>query len=388
MLPITPRGFKDVLPAEARWRENIISRVKKAQAAWGYAPIETPTLEVLEVLELGGALNDMPFRLFDADNALLVLRPDVTLPVARMVATRLGAADLPLRFRYVQSVFSEAESLRATAREFTQVGVESIGLGGCASDAEIVRVCVESLEACGLEDFTVAICTVAVLNDLLDRCVHSAKPGLAKDAWRAQMLAAFHSSNLVAIEQLSAADEIDQGCRDALRILPTIHGGAEAIRACQDLTAPLGCASGLDDLAACWSILEGIDGAGRLRVDFSTMRSFDYYTGLVLEAFAPSVGRSLGGGGRYDNMLAAFGVQAPAAGFALCLETVLHALYAQGIKDTDERALQEGVRVDCPFQGPHGAQTAATDAFKQAIALHAAGSCAILDIHDGEQAAS
>ena len=104
MVLITPRGFKDVLPQEANWREAISRQVQAAFSLWGYEPIETPILEVLDVLEQGGTLDKATFKLFDSDGKLLVLRPDVTLPIARLVASRLSASPEVLRFRYNQHV--------------------------------------------------------------------------------------------------------------------------------------------------------------------------------------------------------------------------------------------------------------------------------------------
>jgi len=384
MLPVTPRGFKDVLPQEARWRENITNSVKQSLSSWGYAPIETPTLEVLEVLEQGGVMGKKPFRLFDTDNELLVLRPDVTLPVARMVASRLDATALPLRFRYVQRVFREEESLKAVAREYTQIGIESIGMSGPAADAEVVLLLIEALEASGLCDFTVSICTVGVLRELL-ACVMAA--GDVDERWCDQMIAAYHASNLVEIELLASDERVDSRYRDALRLLGTINGGKEAIEAVRALVGPLGCLDGLEDLALTWAILEGLGRADRVRIDFSVMSTFDYYTGLVIEAYAPGVGTSIGSGGRYDRMLEAYGKSAPAAGFAFCLESVMHALLAQGCSDTISAALRaRRVELSLPqmdVEDFDGTVRATVATFSEAIRLRAGDTPIILKAFQG-----
>ncbi|MDR2108545.1 MAG: ATP phosphoribosyltransferase regulatory subunit [Coriobacteriales bacterium] len=369
MLPVTPRGFRDVLPEEARLREGIIARVQRRCSLWGYAPIETPTLEVLQVLEQGGKLAHQPFRLFDADNELLVLRPDVTLPIARMVATRLEAA-LPLRLRYVQPVFREQEQLQAQARERTQIGVEALGLHGAAADAEVVLLLCEALAACGLRDFTVAICTVGVLRELLDACLRDSDLG---EDWRNRVLRACHESNLVTLDGLVSDARLDARYAQALRKIVTLSGGGEAIAACQAIATPLGCADGLDELAASWEIIEAFAG-GHVRVDFSVMSAFDYYTGLVLEAYAPGVGVALGSGGRYDGMLSAYGLDAPAVGFAFSLETVMQALVAQvgddGQPQTPDLQTVEVVETD------------PVAAFRRAGELRAAGQRAVLQVAD------
>jgi ATP phosphoribosyltransferase regulatory subunit len=420
MVPVTPRGFKDVLPEEARWRESITTAVQGVLSSWGYAPIETPTLEVLEVLEQGGRLSETPFRLFDSDGALLVLRPDVTLPIARLVASRLVArhrapgasatthfgkgaspslgagagsnpsvnpgtspsaspgatpnptakpsANAPLRFRYVQPVFREEESLRGQAREFTQIGIESIGPSDAAADAEVLLLLVDALKACGLKEFTVAICTVGVLRDLLAAIVND---GDATEEWRTAVLAACHKNNVVEVGRLAHDPRVDKRYGAALQALLNLRGGAEAIEQCRALVEPLGCTDGLSTLAQTYDIIAQVGAAPFVSVDFSVMSAFDYYTGLVFEAYAPRLGVALGSGGRYDRMLEHFGAKAPAAGFAFNLERVMFALLEQGV------AAGEGVARPCLspvlIEAAHPAE-----AFIEAARLRAQGKSAVL----------
>ena len=140
---VTPAGFRDVLSDEACMRERIARDVQACFAARGYLPIETPTLEVMDVMRAGGRMPGSPFKFFDASGDLLAMRPDVTLQVARMCATRLAGQPGPFRFRYMQRVFREAEGrMQAQAREMTQIGVECIGEAGPQADAEVVELMV------------------------------------------------------------------------------------------------------------------------------------------------------------------------------------------------------------------------------------------------------
>ena len=150
MNAVTPSGFRDVLSEEARVREAITRAVADLFASRGYVPIETPTLEVMDVLRAGGRVPATPFKFFDSRGDLLAMRPDVTLQIARMCATRLANVPGPLRFRYTQRVFREAETEnQVQARELTQCGVECIGEVGPAADAEIVALFAEALRLAG-----------------------------------------------------------------------------------------------------------------------------------------------------------------------------------------------------------------------------------------------
>lgn len=335
-----PAGFRDVLSDEARQREIIIAAVQGCFAERGYAPIETPTLEAMDVMRAGGRLPGSPFKFFDSQGDLLAMRPDVTLQVARMVATRLAGQPGPFRFRYMQRVFREAEAeLQAAARELTQMGVECIGERGPEADAQVVSLLAEALRLAGVRDCTLALATVGVLRALLEASG-------APEWWKERVLDAYHASNFVELDRLTegggipscpssrSADVFEEEAgrtpvppvfAAAIRALPRIRGGREAIEEVRDLVAPLGCEDGLDDLSRTYDLLAEAGLADRVLVDFSVMSSFDYYTGIVFEAYAPGVGSPLGSGGRYDNMISSYGKGRAAAGFAFFLEQAMAA---------------------------------------------------------------
>lgn len=320
---VTPAGFRDVLADEACTRERIARDVQACFAARGYLPIETPTLEVMDVMRAGGRMPGSPFKFFDASGDLLAMRPDVTLQVARMCATRLAGQPGPLRFRYMQRVFREAEGrMQAQAREMTQIGVECIGEAGPQADAEVVELMAEALELAGARGCKLALATVGVLRALLAASGASAQ-------WAEQVLAAFHASNFVEVDRLTGEEAgVPPVFAAAIRALPRIRGGREAVGEVRALVAPLGCEDGLDDFERTCDLLAEAGLADRILVDFSVMSSFDYYTGIVFEAYAPGLGTPLGSGGRYDNMIGSYGESRPAAGFAFSLEQAMAAAAA------------------------------------------------------------
>ena len=325
MRPATPRGFRDVAPAEAAERELVLGRLADAFSAWGYDRVETPVVERLDVLEAAaGPLEGTAFRLVDLDGRLLALRPDLTLPIARLAASRLNPQATPLRLRYAAEAFREHESLRGQARQFTQVGVELIGAGGPEADAEVIAVLVEALRASGLARFHVAVGSVAVFAAIIDAA------GMGED-WGAAVFRAAHERNLVELDRLAAAPGVLADAARALREVPRIRGDRDATVDCRRATAGCGCERVLDEFERMWLLLEAAGVASNVTADFSVMRSFDYYTGVVFDAYAPGFGVTLGGGGRYDGVLAKFGSGAPAAGFALGLERLSIALVEQGV---------------------------------------------------------
>ncbi len=325
MKPVTPRGFRDVLPQEAEERIAVGDSLARTFDSWGYRPAETPVVEDYGILEQGaGSLEGTAFRLFDSDGRLLALRPEMTVPIARMVASRLKGERGPHRLRYVADVYREQASLRGQSRQFTQAGIELVGAGGAAADAEVIALLIEAISATGLVDFTVALGTVAVLGALLDASG-------ADEAWQREVRDAAHDRNLVEIDRLAGREGLSPSVARALAEIPRLRGGRAAIEECRAHVAACGCSESLDGLEATWELLESAGVAQRVTIDFGTMRSFDYYTGVVFELLVPGVGLPLGGGGRYDELLAVFGAPAPAAGFAVGIERLHIALAEEGV---------------------------------------------------------
>ncbi len=334
----TPLGFRDVLPKEARAREVATRTVQDLFASYGYEPIETPTLENRELMRAAGYRSSSPFKFFDAQGNLLIMRPDVTMQVARMCGSRLADEPGALRFRYTQRIFRESdEVITSDPREMTQMGVECIGEDGVEADAEVISLFMQALRVVGVQNFTLSVACVGVLRALLDCCD-------VPDEWKARLLKAFHASNFVELDELCGEYAAPDSPVGAISALARIRGGVEAIEDARELLAPYGIATGdLDALEATVRLLIDQGFERYVRVDFSVMSSFDYYTGMVFEAYAPGVGSPLGSGGRYDRMLSVFGPDRPAAGFAFFLEQAMFAAEQDKNAPSAERPLRIAV---------------------------------------------
>lgn len=321
----TPRGFRDILPREARARESIRDRVRACFDAHGYVPVETPLLEDRSVLERAGRIKGSPFQLFDSDNRLLMLRPDLTLPIARLTAQRLGSADLPLRLRYEAPVVREQGALRGEPRQFTQLGVELIGGAEVDAEVEVVSLLAETLEALGVPGARIVAGSVRPLLALLETDV-------ADESLREEVLAQVHASNLVALDEAVDEASLPRPVARALHELPRLHGDASAIDRVDELLEGACVPAerrGTAELRALVDALAATDAAPALSFDFSIINSFDYYTGIIFKAYVDGLSASLASGGRYDAVLANLGMPGTAAcGFALSLERLQEVLGA------------------------------------------------------------
>lgn len=323
----TPRGFRDILPSEAAARERITRTVQDCFARHGYLPIETPMLEDHGTLARGGHVPDSPFRLFDSDGAVLVLRPDITLAVARMVATRMPSAELPLRLRYSAPVVREESSLSGQPRQFTQLGVELVGAEGVAGEAEMIGLLSETLDTLGVPAWTVVVGSVLPLTSLLEVCVGDQR-------LRDQVLELVHASDFVGLDELVAASSLPPSVADALCRIPRLAGGIEVVSELDGLLARAGVDVGLRGTAELRELMDrcqDLAGTGRVRLDFSVINSFDYYTGVIVKAYAEGLTAALASGGRYDAVLANYDLDDTAAcGFMFSLERLQEVLGEQG----------------------------------------------------------
>lgn len=320
----TPRGVRDFPPREAAQKRAVEERLRRTFSAWGYQEVITPTVEFFEALALGDGpdLADKMYKFFDREGNLLALRPEMTTPIGRLVATRLKDAPKPLRLFYLGNVFRYEEPQAGRSREFCQAGVELVGTTSPGADAEVVALALDALEACGLKGFRVDVGQIDYFHGLL------ADLGLEGEARRAIRQALLRRDYVALDEAIQRAELTEKG-RHALRRLPRLRGDLEVLQEARSLTDHPRAQAALDSLRSVFDVLKDYGVADRVYVDLGMIKDLDYYTGMVLEGYSEVLGFPLCTGGRYDNLIGRFGYACPATGFALSVERLLAALAHQ-----------------------------------------------------------
>lgn len=321
----TPRGVQDILPPDAARKARIEGLAAERLEQWGYARVVTPTFEYYDALTQGEGPQEAEnlYRLVDRDGATLVLRPEMTTPIARLVATRYQASDLPLRFYYIGSVFRYDEPQAGRQREFTQIGVELLGAEGPMADAEVIALAIALVDSLGLASFRVDIGHSGYVQGLLEP--------LGDKETAFALRRALLGRDYVEYERLVAASGISGGLREALLALPTLRGGAEVLARAKSLAAGAPeAAAAIDNLEHILRLAEGLGLGDRLAIDLGMVKDVDYYTGVLLEGYTPELGFTLCSGGRYDALVGRFGLDCPAVGFALGVERAMLVLDRQG----------------------------------------------------------
>lgn len=306
-----PIGFSDLFLDEAARQLWLIRTLREVFTRWGYAPIIPPTVAYAEGLSANAGSG--VYRFFDREGHTLALRTDLTLPVARIVGTRLYDQPLPLRLCYVERVFRHVAPQAGQRREFTQAGVELIGADTAQADAEVIALAADALRAMGIRDFRLALGQMAYFRALLSE-LELSKVQVDR------LKGAIDRRNDAHLLDVLQEIHLPKSMVTLLRALPTLTGGQETIDQARKLTSVPSAQHALDRLAAVLEILDAYGLGDLVIVDLGEVRSMDYYTGLVFQGYAAGVGSALCSGGRYNDLIGRFGPDLPAVGFGLDVE--------------------------------------------------------------------
>jgi ATP phosphoribosyltransferase regulatory subunit len=308
----------------------ISDRLRGAFDAAGYGEVWTPALEYEEVLARGDErAAGAGFRMFDDHGRTLVLRSDMTIPIARIVASRLRDRTPPIRLSYLAHAYRSVQRGTGHSREFLQAGVELVGEAGPEGDAEILALVIGALEEAGLQRHRVGVGDGGLYRRLLADLE-------VDEGQRAPLVEALSRRDLVGLEALVGRLGLPAAARELLISLPAVRGGPDVL---EGTNGPVGRA--VANLRACHELLADRGMAERVIFDLGLVRELGYYTGAVFEVYDPAVGFAIGGGGRYDDLLARFGRRLPACGMALDLERV-------HLAATAEERLDDRVRAGSP----------------------------------------
>lgn len=313
-----PAGVKDLLPEALEKLRSIESRVLECMRRWGYSEIMTPTLEYYDTVGAVSSTSDHKlFKLLDRNGTTLVMRPDMTSPIARVVASLLKERSFPIRLSYHANVFRAMEEEAGRESEFYQAGVELVGDKTADADAEIVALAISALKAAGVRDFNIALGHVGFLNGLLDENL----PDLPET--QSVLKECLMIRDYVGYRNVLAGLELEAEARHRLEGILRLQGDEEVCLRAQTLTANEQASAAIRHLREMREILSAYDVAGYVSFDLTMIGNFSYYTGMIFEGYAAGHGFPVASGGRYDNLLAQFGRPAPATGFALKTNRIL-----------------------------------------------------------------
>jgi ATP phosphoribosyltransferase regulatory subunit len=316
--------MRDLLPAEAGAQAALVRRLIGAFELSGYELVTVPIFEYASVLEEGlGSLGEHEILRFvePETGAVVVLRPDMTAQIARVVSTRLAELPVPARLCYQGSVLRRRHERARRQQQIPQAGIELVGTGGMQADLEVLGVATSAARAAGLDEFTLDLGHAGIAAALL--------AGTPDDA-RHDLVEALGIRDASEIARRAERHGVSADTRRALAALPELFGGDDAFAKAQGVLGGTAAKAALVELKMLWEAVGALGVAPRVVVDFAETRDLAYYTGAVFSILAAGPGRPIGVGGRYDGLGERFGRRGPAAGFAFELDDLGWALSHAG----------------------------------------------------------
>ncbi len=319
-----PHGLNDLFFEQAAIKTALENRLLETFARWGYGRIILPTFGFYESLSAGASpqLQRQMYRFFDREGNVLALRTDMTVPTARLVATRLYDQPLPLRFCYAGSVFRHEQPQAGQRHEFTQAGVELIGAATPEADAEVVALAVAALQALGISEFQINLGQVAYLRAALEDI------GL-QNGGQYELEQAIGRKNDVEVAATLEAMGVTGEAARLIQALPHLYGGDEVLPRARALAVNPAARAAVAYLEEVYALLRAQGVAEHLILDLGETRSMAYYTGIAFRGYVRGLGLHVCSGGRYDDLIGRFGPSLPAVGFALGIERAMLATTLQ-----------------------------------------------------------
>ncbi len=321
---ITPEGTKDLLFEECNARRIVESRLSALFKSRGYNRIITPSIEFFDVYDRdsAGILPEMMYKLTDSQGRLMVLRPDNTLPIARVAATRLRDMQLPIRLYYAQKVFIQSPSLGGFNDESAQSGIELIGAQGIRADLEIITTAIDALDECGAKDYRIEIGHAGFFKALSESLN-------VDDDVREEISLLIESKNYAALNDILDSLQSSKTTQ-AIKMLPRLFGGEEVLDEASKLCNSKDAKDALDYLRSVYSCLEDLGLGKKINIDLGLVHRSNYYTGVVFRGYIEGSGITVLSGGRYDKLIGEFGHPLPATGFGVEVDALANAMLLRG----------------------------------------------------------
>lgn len=320
---ITPEGTNDLLFEDCLAHRFVEKNLTEVFSSRGFHEVVTPGIEFYDVFnpERSGIGQDIMYKMSDKRGRLIVLRPDSTLPIARLAATRLKNSPKPMRFYYTQQIYRNNPGLTGRSDEVMQTGIEMLGAAGRRADLEVIVTAIEALNKC-VPDFRIELGHAGLFQAFARQLPIS-------DDLREDIRSSIESKNYAALNSILDGLE-DSTAVEAMRRLPRLFGGEEVFQEAAPLCTDQSATETLDYLHELYTSLAELGLGDKIMIDLGLVQRNDYYTNIVFSAYVEEYGDAVLAGGRYDNLLAQFDSPMPAIGFAINVDALAKVLLERG----------------------------------------------------------
>ena len=322
-----PEGSRDILFQDCSNKIEIINILRTLYLDSGFSEVISPTLEFYDVFQ-GDTITieqEKMYKLFDNAGRILVLRPDMTMPIGRIVATKLHDSLYPLRICYSGNIFRKNEDWEGKVSETTQSGIEVIGSESQKADAEVIITAIQALVAIGVKNFQLEIGQAEFFKGLVED-IELPEGEMESLRWLVE------NKNFGALREFIEEKEAILGSKhlEALKKLPELFGGIEILNKAKMLTKNKRAQAAIDAIEKIYERIQSVGLGSYISIDLGMVQHIDYYTGITFRGYSSKVGTTIISGGRYDNLIAKFGRAMPAVGFGIDVDNILCVLEKQG----------------------------------------------------------
>ncbi len=316
-----PQGMRDILMDESEKRTILTEKLLHYMQSCGLNRIETPLFEYYELFsgDITPVDDENIIKSIDRDGRVVVLRPDLTIPSVRVVATKLKKEQKPLKLCYMGNVYRADGKIGGTGREICQVGAEIYGSSGKWLDIETIGMAEESFKEAGVKDYKIDIGHGGIIKGIFEEL------SLPEEK-KACIIELIGSKNLVELEKEAANLDIDSRYKKLICKLPLFFGKPEEIfKSIDEIIVNARVREAVDYLFEVYEVVRKMGPGQNLIIDAGMTGNMKYYTGLIFRAYAQRTGDVVISGGRYDRLLKVLGVDTTAAGFAIYVDGMVEA---------------------------------------------------------------
>lgn len=317
-----PEGTRDLILGECTAKKRLQDAIEQVFDSYGYKEIVTPSIEFYQTYQTGFEQihDEQMYKFFDHNGGILTLRMDMTVPIARVAATKFKDQKPPLRFRYCANVYKVKESFAGKRNEVTDCGIELLGLDEKQSDLEILVCALEVMECIKQASFTLEIGNVNFFHTAVELL------GLTKD--ETQILAdLIDRKSLTELKEYLETLRLDAVDKQFFLQLPWLCGSADMLQEALGFCFDARLKAIVENLQLLYEQLSALGYGDRITFDLGKLPHLNYYSGILFEGFVEGIGTSVLSGGRYDSLLEKFGEALPAIGFSVKLDAVLPVLH-------------------------------------------------------------
>lgn len=314
---IIPEGTRDLVGEECIVKSRLVNNLGNLFKGWGYEEVITPTIEYYETFnsDVETLREEDMYKFLDNKGKILVLRPDMTIPIARLVATKMKDIKLPLRLTYTSNIFRVHESLGGKRNEYTDCGIELIGLSDLESDLEVITTAIEALKALEIKDFKLEIGNINIFNSAVKYL------NLEEDS-KSKLAELINSKSLKELEDFLNKLNIEEEYKALFTKLPWLFGSGEIFDRYDEIAINDGIKNALNYLKILYSKIVELGYDKYITFDFGMVPRLNYYTGIIFRGFVQGVGNKVLSGGRYDKLISRFGINLQAVGFSVNVDIV------------------------------------------------------------------